>query len=184
MITAPEHAKFSWDRVRGLFGLPFRDPRVQALFLEAGVDPERLWREVRVGIYAMPPHDKEPCPTAEVDLVPSFRVRIRFKHASLVSATGPVSSTTFVLAAVTYFLESTEELKPFRGLLPFGILATDNLERIAGRVGSPPTSNVFTEGEELGYAIWEDRDPRLHVLYNAKEDHLVRVNVFLAPRAT
>ena len=171
---------FSWDRVRGLFGLPYRDSRVQGLFSDVGSDPDALWREVRVGIYSMPPYDQQPCPIAEIDLIPSYHVRFRFKHAELVVGAKTGFPRAFVLAAVTYFLESQKLEERFSGGLPFGILATDNLEAIIGRVGAAPTTREL--GEEDGYVLWEDRNPQVHVLFSTRENRPLRVNVFLAPK--
>jgi hypothetical protein len=180
MIVTRSHESFSWSRVRDLFGLPYHDSRVQELFTEAGLRPDASWRELRVGIYSMPPHDQQPSPIAEIDLIPSFQIRFRFKHASLVVGAKAESPTTFVLAAVTYFLESEKPEGRFSAGLPFGILVSDTLESIIERVGAPPTHRQL--GEDDGYVIWEDRNPVFHVLFSIREKRPLRVNVFLAPK--
>lgn len=168
---------FSWNRARDLFGLPYRDSRIQELFSDVRLNPDELWREVRVGIYSMPPHDRQPSPIAEIDLIPSYSVRFRFKHAELVAGAKTEFSKTFVMAAVSYFLESQKPEERFVAALPFGILANDNAESIAERVGVPPTRLAL--GEEDGYMIWEDRNPVLHVLFSVREKRPLRINVFL-----
>ena len=170
---------FSWDRVRGLLGLPYRDLRIREVFADAKLDPDAIWRELRVGIYSMPPRDREPSPLAEIDLIPIHHVRFRFKHAGLVVGAKTEVPTVFVLAAVTYFLESQKPEGRFSGSLPLGILATDEPESIIERVGAPPTH--LEAGTEDGYMVWEDRNPRLHVLFSTPEKRPLRVNVFLAP---
>jgi hypothetical protein len=188
---------FDWNRVHALFGLPFRDPSVQNLFLRAGLFPDKLVREHRLGIYSMPPHDKAPCPVAEIDLSPSFRVRIRFKHPSLVKMPTALASPpgrtishplvdqgpdTFVLSGITYFLEGNDEVEPFSAPLPYGIQSGDDLRAVEARVSAPPTKAVFEPGDESGYAIWEDRVPVLHVLFSMGEKEVPwKVNVFLPP---
>ena len=171
---------FSWNRIRDLFGLPYGDPRIQEVFSDVELNADELWREVRVGIYSMPPYDRQPSPVAEIDLIPSYHVRFRFRHAKLVEGAKTESATTFVMAAVTYFLESEIPIKRFVAALPFGILATDNLEVIAERVGAPPTHQEL--GEEDGYVIWKDRNPFLHVLFSTREKRPLRVNAFLAQK--
>jgi hypothetical protein len=180
MIVTRRAESFYWSRIRDLFGLPYWDPRIQELFTEVGLVPDTLWRELHVGIYAMPPHDQQPSPIAEIDLIPSFRIRFRFKHASLVAGAKTAASTTFVFAAVTYFLESENPEERFSGELPFGILPSDDLEAIVQRVGTPPTRREL--GDEDGYVVWEDRNPVLHVLFSTREKRPLRVNVFLAPK--
>ena len=173
---------FSWNRVRELFGVPYRDPRIQELFSQVKLNPDALWREVRVGIYSMPPHDQQPSPIAEIDLIPSYCMRLRFKHANLVAGARTEFPTRFVLAAVTYFLESEKPEERFSSGLPYDILATDDLDSIFKRVGSPPTGQHWEEGKEDGYIIWEDRNPLLHILFSIREKRALRVNVFLAPK--
>ena len=178
---AIEQKNFNWERIRSLLGIPYHDPSVQQLFSQLGLSPDVLWREVRVGIYSMPPFDQQPSPIAEIDLIPIYCVRIRFKHANLVVGANTNSPTTFVLAAVTYFLESKDVETRFRGELPYGILSTDKLESVVKRVGCSPTVRIWEKGEETGYVAWEDRNPILHVLFNIRENRILRVNVFLAP---
>jgi hypothetical protein len=176
-----DQQNFSWKRVRDLFGVPYRDPRIQELFSRVNLNPDELWREVRVGIYSMPPHDQQPSPVAEIDLIPSYRVRLRFRHAALVKGAAAASPTTFVFSGITYFLEYEDGLEPFLGGLPHGIRPTDDLDAIVEHVGSPPTGRHFKQGEDDGYVIWEDRNPILHVLFSTKEKRPLRVNVYLAP---
>jgi hypothetical protein len=178
-MATDQQTPFSWDRIAELLGIPARDPRIQDLFDQAGLNPDELWREVRVGIYSMPPHDQQPSPIAEIDLSPSYGVRLRFKHASLVAGAKTASPTTFVFSAVTYFLESRKPEERFRGQLPWSILATDDPDVVVERVGSPPTHRDWEEGEETGYLIWEDRNPVLHVLFSIPKERPLRVNVFL-----
>jgi hypothetical protein len=180
MVVTKRGESFYWSRIRDLFGLPYRDPRIQELFTEVGLSPDASWRELHVGIYAMPPYDNQPSPIAEIDLIPSFRIRFRFKHASLVAGATTESPTTFVFAAVTYFLESENEEERFSGELPFGIRQSDDLESIEKRVSVPPTRRKL--GEEDGYVEWDDRNPVLHVLYSTREKRPLRVNVFLGPK--
>jgi hypothetical protein len=180
MVVTKRGESFYWSRIRDLFGLPYRDPRIQELFTEVGLSPDASWRELHIGIYAMPPYDKQPSPIAEIDLIPSFRIRFRFKHASLVAGARTESQTTFVFAAVTYFLESENEKERFSGELPFGIRQSDDLESIEKRVSAPPTRREL--GEVDGYVEWEDRNPVLHVLYSTREKRPLRVNVFLGPK--
>jgi hypothetical protein len=179
MAISFDQQHFSWNRVRPLIGRPYRDLAVQERFTDVGLDPDALWREVRVGIYSMSPYDQQPSPIAEIDLIPSYHVRFRFKHAELVKGALTEIPAAFVMAAVTYFLESLKPEERFTGGLPFGILATDTLEAIIERVGDPPTTRELDE--EDGYVVWEDRNPRLHVLYSTREKRPLRVNVFLAP---
>jgi len=180
MSATKDQQNFSWSRVRELFGLPYRDSRVQDLFADLRLDPDALWRELRVGIYSMPPYDQQPSPIAEIDLIPSYHVRLRFKHARLLVSAKTESPKVFVMAAVTYFLESQKPKDRFAGDLPFGIGAADSLEKIAQRAGAPPTTQDL--GDEDGYVLWEDRDPRLHVLFSTRENRPLRVNVFLAEK--
>jgi len=173
---------FSWNRVRELFGVPYHDSRVQQLFSDVELNPDALLREVRVGIYSMAPYDRQPSPVAEIDLIPSFHVRFRFKHAELVTEAKTEPSKTFVMAAVTYFLEGEISEERFAAPLPFGILGTDSVDALIDRVGSPPTARIL--GEKEGYVIWKDRNPLLHVLFSPQENRPLRVNVFLAERNT
>jgi len=197
MNDATRFEFFEWNRVQTLFGLPFSDPSVQNLFLRAGLFPAKLLREHRLGIYSMPPHDKAPCPVTEIDLSPSFRVRIRFKHPTLVkmpiALASPPRSTishplidqgadTFVLAGITYFLEGNDEVEPFSAALPYLIQPGDDLRTVTAHVGAPPTKEVFTTGDDSGYAIWEDRIPVLHILFAMGGDERpLKVNAFLPP---
>ena len=179
-----QSSPLSWDRIAELLGIPYSNPRIQELFSQVKLHPDELWREVRVGIYSMPPYDQQPSPIAEIDLIPSYGVRLRFKHASLVAGAQTVSPTTFVFSAVTYFLESSKPEERFHGRLPWDILATDDPDSIIERVGSPPTHRDWDEGEETGYLLWEDRNPVLHVLCSIPEKRPLRVNVFLAAKGS
>jgi hypothetical protein len=176
--SAAAQQNFSWDRVGNLIGLPYHDPLVQKLFSDAKLDPESLWREVRVGIYSMPPHDQQPSPIAEIDLVASHQIRFRFKHASLVVGAKAKSPTAFVMASVTYFLDSPKPKERFAAGLPFGILSTDNLEAIIKHVGRPPTEQEIDEKD--GYVAWKEQSPVIHVLYSVKEKRPLRTNIFLS----
>lgn len=172
---------FSWPRVRDLFGVPYHDSHIQELFSDVNLTPDSLWREVRVGIYSMSPYDRRPSPITEIDLIPSYHVRIRFKQAQLLVDAKTESPTTFVLAAVTYFLENETPEERFVAELPFGILGTDDLDKIAERVGSPATDRVLDEND--GYVQWKDRNPVLHVLFSVREKRPLRINVFLAEKS-
>jgi len=177
-----DHRNFSWDQVSGLFGVPYRDPRVQQLFTRVGLDPDALLGEVRVGIYSMPPHDKQPSPTTEIDLSPSFRVRMRFKHARLIlGAQQGVAPDESVVAAITYLLESKVPGERFEGALPYGIAATDDPAAIERRAGAAPTEREWDPQSDSGYSAWKERNPILHVLLSVPERRPLRVNVFLAP---
>ena len=182
-----DHSLFSFPRFAELFGAPYRDPRVQDVFVRAGLRPDRVLSELRTGIYSMPPHDKAPCPVTEIDLSPSYRLRIRFKEARLVirpNQLPPVPPNTPVFSGLMYLLEAGDEVEPFFGELPFGIKPSDDLNAVIARVGGPPTKQVFNPGEDSGYAIWEDRSPILHVLFSLGSPQVpLRVNVFLPPVA-
>ena len=180
MATPIDKLNFSWKRVRDLIGRPYREGAVQELFWDVGLDPDALWREVRVGIYSMPPHDQEPSPVAEIDLIPSYHVRFRFKRARLVKGATAVSAEEFVMAAVTFFLED-DEGKAFQSILelPYGLSTSSTLSDCIARVGSEPTELVVDERD--GYAEWTDRNPRFHVLFNEPGKRLARINVYLAP---
>jgi hypothetical protein len=174
----PQH--FSWRRVRDLIGRPYRTGPVQELFWDAGLDPDALWREVRVGIYSMPPHDRQPSPVTEIDLIPSYHIRFRFKRAQLVRGATAITDDEFVLAAVTYFLERNDGRPlPQTPELPYGLTATSTLSDCIARVGSTPTELVTDE--EDGYAEWTDRNPRFHVLFKEPGKRLARINIYLAP---
>lgn len=180
-----DHSLFSWPHFEHLFGLPYRDPRVQDIFQRAGIVPDRVLSELRTGIYSIPPHDKQPCPVTEVDLSPSYRIRIRFKQARLVIRSAelpPVSPDAPILSGLMYLLEANDDVEPFFGKLPFGIQLGDDLKAIVARVGAPPTKEVFVPGDDSGYAIWEDRSPILHVLLSMNAPQVpLRVNAFLPP---
>ena len=180
VISQPDHDAFSWTRVRELLGLPYHDPRVQDLFARAGVNPDSLLRDVRVGIYSMPPHDQQPCPVTEIDLTAMFRVRMRFRHARLVKgASATAAPTDFVFSGITYFLEYDPPLEPFRGSLPWGIGPTENVNEIVERVGRPPNTLHETPGDEFGFVLWDDKNPVLHVLFLNHDKRVVRINAFL-----
>jgi hypothetical protein len=179
------HSLFSFPRFAELFGVPYRDPRVQDIFLRAGLLPDNVLRELRTGIYSMPPHDRAPCPVTEIDLSPSYRLRVRFKEAHLVARPTDlpaVPPNTPVFSGLMYLLEAGDDVEPFFGELPFGIQPSDDLKGVVARVGAPPTQEVFRPSEESGYALWEDRSPRLHVLFSIPAPQApLRVNVFLPP---
>ena len=181
MTASFDHQRFAWLRVRDLFGVPLDDPRVQHLFVRAGLKPDELLREVRVGIESMPPHDKAPCTMAEIDLSPTFRVRVRFKHARMVRGAAPGSAPdAFVLAGIAYFLDTNEGLQPFSAGLPQAIRPTDDIPGVIGRVGVSPTDGDYADQDETVYAIWEDRNPILHVLFGGEDKRPLKVTVFLA----
>lgn len=170
---------FSWDRVRCLFGLDYHDKAIQSLLFSANINPNALWREMRVGIYSMPPYDQQPSPIAEIDLIPSYHVRLRFKHARLVSGARTSNPMTFVFASLTYSLESEHVKDRFLATLPYGIVSTDSLDTICERVGSKPTSQEL--GDKDGYVAWEDINPVLHILFSTCEQRSLRINVYLPP---
>jgi hypothetical protein len=180
-----DHSLFSYPRFEDLFGVPYRDPRVQDIFRRAGLLPDKLIRELRTGIYVMAPHDKAPCPVTEIDLSPSYRIRVRFKEARLVvrpAHLAPVTPSTPVLSGMVLLLEASDDVEPFSGKLPFGIQPGDDLKAVVRRVGVPPSKEVFTLGDDSGYATWEDRLPILHVLFAASEPQVpLQVSTFLPP---
>ena len=180
-MAAFDHQKFAWMRIRDLFGLPYGDERVEDLFARAALRPDDLWHEVRVGIESMPPHDKQPCSLAEIDLTPSYRVRLRFKHAQTVmGAAAGVSPTTFVFAGVAYFLDADAGRQPFSAGLPDAIRPTDDLAGTLARVGTPPTGGDYAGPDDTVFAVWEDRNPILHVLFGEEPKRPIKVTVFLA----
>ncbi len=172
---------FSWNRVCGLLGIPYRYPQVQELFGCAKVVPDKHWREVRVGIYSMPPRDQEPCPIAEVDLCSTFRTRFRFKHADLLGIDS-FPPSTFVMSSVTYFIDHEDGLEPFSGRLPFGIKLDDRLDSVLKRIGKPPSNHVFENEKTFGYVSWENQSPVLHILFNTIEQRPIRISVFLSEK--
>lgn len=180
-----DHRMFSYSRFEDLFGIPYRDPRVQDVFRRAGLLPNKLVSELRTGIYAMAPHDKAPCPVTEIDLSPSYRIRVRFKEARLVLRPphlAPVTSVTPVLSGVIFLLGADDDVEPFSGQLPFGIQSGDDLKAVARRVGVPPSKEVFSPDDDSGYATWEGRLPILHVLFAASEPQVpLQVSTFLPP---
>lgn len=175
---------FGWRRVGGLIGIPSNDPRIRELLSNVGLDPHSLWRELRVGIYTMPPYDAQPSPLAEIDLIPTYHLRLRFKHARLVEGARGVSPDEFVFSAVTYFFESSVPEERFAGDLPYNIQAADDPAQVIARVGVPPSIQDWNDGNETGYLQWADRNPNLHLLFNIPERRILRVNVFLAPTRT
>jgi hypothetical protein len=184
-VRGYDHSLFAWPHFENIFGLPYRDPRVQDIFQRAGIVPDRVLSELRTGIYSMPPHDKQPCPVTEVDLSPSYRIRIRFKQARLVVRSPelpPVPPDTPILSGLMFLLEASDDVEPFFGQLPFGIQSGDDLKAVVARVGAPPSKEVFVQGDESGYAIWENRSPILHVLFSTASPQIpLRVNAFLPP---
>ena len=176
-----DHQKFAWMRLRDLFGLPYGDQRVQEIFARAALRPDELSRELRVGIESMPPHDKQPCSLAEIDLTPSYRVRLRFKHAQTVTGAAPgVSPKTFVFAGVAYFLDTDGGRAPFSAGLPEAIRPTDDIPGTLARVGSAPTDGDYADPDDTVFAMWEDRNPILHVLFGEEPKRPIKVTVFLA----
>jgi len=177
----PDHGQFAWHRVRDLIGQPYASPQVRGLFAHTGLDPDDLLTENRVGIYSMPPHDRQPCPVKEIDLTPSYRVRLRFRHARLVVGAAAVPPPTLVFTGITYFLENDHDLVPFAAGLPADIRPTDDVEAIIGRMGSRPSGFHFEPGEETGYMVWEDRNPIVHILFRGHDQLPLRITVYLAP---
>jgi hypothetical protein len=168
---------FSWRNMELLFGLPYVNSQIQDLFAQANLQPDKLSRELRIGIDSMPPYDTEPASTMEIDLSPSYHVRLRFKKASEVKGAKTDNPQTFVLGALTYFLNVDDTVNGYKGLLPAGIESTDTADKIIERLGRPPTEQDFHNELPDGYLVWEDQNPVLHVLF---EGALKRVNVFLA----
>lgn len=172
---------FSWKIVEPLLGLPRSDPRIVHLFARAGLPPmDELWTELRVGIDSMPPHDQKPASAAEIDLTPSYHVRLRFRHAQTVQGASVSEPDTFVLTGVTYFLDAAETGEGYRGDLPAGIEDGDTVPRIIERVGRSASEQRLDPERSYGSLVWEDRNPVLHVLLGMPLQKLLRVNVFLA----
>jgi hypothetical protein len=172
---------FSWKNTEPLLGLPRSDPRIGDLFAQTGLPMDELWRDLRVGIDSMPPHDQEPASVAEIDLTPSYHVRLRFRHARLVQGARTAEPQTFVLAAMTYFLDPSQAGGGYQGDLPAGIEGGDSPSRIIERIGRPPSEQSLDPSTNHGFMVWEDRNPVLHVLLGMPQQQLLRVNVFLAP---
>ena len=177
----PNHTDFSWRRIQELIGAPATDSRVRALFANVGSKLEELWIDDRVGIYSMPPRDQQPCPQKEIDLSPSYRVSLGFRHAGLVLGAAAVPPTTFVFNAVTYHLEHEDGMVPFAAALPAGIRPTDDVDAIIKKVGRQPPTFELEPGDDSGYMMWDDQNPIVHVLFRERDKRPLRVNVFLAP---
>jgi hypothetical protein len=181
-----DHAIFGWTRLRSLFGTPLTSPALKALFRATGKD---LLVEERVGVYSMPPHDKQPCPMLIADLSPGFGVRLHFRHARLLASGKGLPPTEFLFDAVTYDLEKDEDQEAFTGDLPYGILATDDKDRVLERAGRPPTHDSDAEPaaddedeeDDLAFVRWEDQDPHVHVLFRKSEGHPILLQVYLKP---
>jgi hypothetical protein len=172
---------FAWKNLEPLLGRPRSDSGLANLFAQAGLSMDELWRELRIGIESMPPHDQQPASAAEIDLTPSHHVRLRFRHACTVKGAMADGTHEFVLASVTYFLDPANAGNGYTGDLPAGLEAGDSPARIVERTGRPPSGQRLDPSRNHGFMVWEDRNPVLHVLLSMPQQQLQRVNVFLAP---
>lgn len=177
------YSAFGWPRLRPLLGTPMSSPGLKAVFRAARVPMKNLFIEERRGIYSMAPYDKQPCPMMMADLSPSYGVRVHFKYASLLECGSGRPPMEYLFCAVTCDLERDEDQAPFKGELPYGILVTDEKERVIARAGRPPTIDTFsTTDDDIAYLRWEDEDPNVHVAFRLSEGRPFLVQYYMKER--
>ena len=87
----------------------------------------------------------------------------------------PMSAAASALDSLPAASRSRPAAQPIR--------PTDDIAGTLSRVGSPATGGDYAGPDDTVFAVWEDRNPILHVLFGEEPKRPIKGTVFLAARS-
>lgn len=164
-------------------GMPLESSGLGDVFADAALNAAALTQDLRLGVESMPPHDRQPVSSREIDLRASHGVRLRFRPARCVRTPAVMPPQTWVLSSVAYFLRDDDRPTVIcEGDLPQGLQESDTVDTAAFRMGQPSIAQDLDPARPFGYQAWDAGGVILHLLFEMISRRLVRVTVYLPGR--